>query len=497
MTVVVQEVLPPLIGQSADFHANRFGGSLVSQSGKLLSSYTRIAETTFFQLLPMVGVLGGIMVIIATKAALFAIILAVFSLAYMVTAVFITRPVRRAFGQYATAESAQTGSLADAITNVMAVKSFAHERYERQRFAERTEQARHLLLRLSFAYMRLMASFGGMTAVISVTALVVAIYGVVSDSAEVGTMFLIVIYTISAAHQLFEFNNRGLRTYNWAFGEAGEIIEILALESAIADSVEPERARIGAGAITFDEVTFRHTGSPDNLFDGLNLHIEPGERVGLVGHSGAGKTTFTQLLLRFSDVGGGRILIDGQDITRITQADLRANIAYVPQEPLLFHRSIRENIAYGRLDAEAAEVELAAERANVTEFVRMLRDGFDTLVGERGVKLSGGQRQRLAIARAMLKDAPILLLDEATSALDSESEVLVQDALWTLMQGRTAIVIAHRLSTIQRMDRIIVLEEGRIAEMGSHRELLADPNGIYASFWAHQSGGFLTESGRV
>ena len=199
------------------------------------------------------------------------------------------------------------------------------------------------------------------------------------------------------------------------------------------------------------------------------------------------------MLLRFSDVDGGRILIDDQDIARITQSDLHAKIAYVPQEPLLFHRSVRENIAYGKLDADDSQIWLAAARANATEFVDTLRDGYDTLVGERGVKLSGGQRQRIAIARAMLKDAPILLLDEATSALDSESEALIQKALWTLMEGRTTIVIAHRLSTVQKMDRIIVLDEGRIVEMGSHRQLLDNPSGIYASFWARQSGGFLDE----
>jgi ATP-binding cassette, subfamily B, bacterial len=302
---------------------------------------------------------------------------------------------------------------------------------------------------------------------------------------------LIVNYTLLAVEQLFEFSNSGLRTYNRAFGDAVDMIAILERESEVRDPAEPEPSRISAGEIRFDRVTFRHAGARDALFEGLDLRIEPGERVGLVGHSGAGKTSFTRLLLRFSDLDGGRILLDGQDIAQITQADLRDAIAYVPQEPLLFHRSISENIAYGKLDATPAQIELAAARANATQFVDGLPDGFDTLVGERGVKLSGGQRQRIAIARAMLKNAPVLLLDEATSALDSDSEALIQDALWRLMQGRTTVVIAHRLSTIQRMDRIIVLDEGRIVETGSHRELLDNPGGIYTSFWARQSGGFL------
>ncbi|GAA5157437.1 ABC transporter ATP-binding protein [Pseudonocardia eucalypti] len=483
-----------LIHQSADFHANRFGGALVSQTTKLLSSYIRIADTTLFQMLPLVCVLGGIVLVMAGKAPLFALLLAVFSLIYMVIAVYASRPVRRIGGVFAAAESAQTGNLADAITNVMAIKSFAREGHESARFAEATDRTHGELLRLSRAHMRQMAYFGGLTSTISVLALVVAVYGAVSWGADVGVIFLIVNYTASVVHQLFTFSNSSLRTYNRAFGDASDMIRILGLESVVSDPERPVPVSIGAGEVAFDRVVFRHAGSTETLFDGLNLRIPPGEKVGLVGHSGAGKTSFTRLLLRFSDVNGGRILVDGQDIATITQADLRAHIAYVPQEPLLFHRSIRENIAYGRLDATEEQIRLAAARANVSEFVETLPDEFGTLVGERGVKLSGGQRQRIAIARAMLKDAPILLLDEATSALDSESEALIQDALWTLMEGRTTIVIAHRLSTIQRMDRIIVLDRGRIVETGSHQDLLANPAGIYATFWARQSGGFLSDN---
>jgi ATP-binding cassette subfamily B protein len=458
-----------------------------------MGSYIRIADTTIFQMLPLIWVLGGIVAIMAFKASLFAVLLVALSITYMVTAVLVSGPVRRIGGVHAAAESAQTGNLADAITNVMAIKSFARERHERARFAEATERTQRTLLRLSRAHTKQMAYFGGITSVISVVSLVVAIFSVVAWGADVGVVFLIVNYTGSMVQQLFTFSNSSLRMYNRAFGDASDMIKILDLDSVVRDPAEPEQVRIGAGAITFDQVTFRHAGSDDALFDGLSLHIRPGEKIGLVGHSGAGKTSFTRLLLRFSDVDGGRILIDDQDIARITQGDLHAKIAYVPQEPLLFHRSIRENIAYGKLDADDSQIWLAAARANATQFVDTLRDGYDTLVGERGVKLSGGQRQRIAIARAMLKDAPILLLDEATSALDSESEALIQKALWTLMEGRTTIVIAHRLSTVQKMDRIIVLDQGRIVEMGSHRQLLGNASGIYASFWARQSGGFLDE----
>ncbi|MGH7250214.1 MAG: ABC transporter ATP-binding protein [Minisyncoccia bacterium] len=225
------------------------------------------------------------------------------------------------------------------------------------------------------------------------------------------------------------------------------------------------------------------------------MDIKQGEKVGLVGYSGSGKTTLTKLLLRFMDVTKGSISVGDLDIRNVSQKDLRSKIAYVPQEPLLFHRSIAENIAYGKPSASKQSIHKAGKAAYVDEFVKELRYGYDTLVGEKGVKLSGGQRQRVAIARALLKDAPILVLDEATSSLDSRSEQYIQKALWQLMKGRTAIVIAHRLSTIQQMDRIIVMNKGRIVEIGSHGELLKNSKGIYAKLWKHQSGGYLLAPG--
>jgi ATP-binding cassette subfamily B protein len=293
--------------------------------------------------------------------------------------------------------------------------------------------------------------------------------------------------------QLFSFSNNSLRNYNRVVGDATDLVKTLSQEPEIKDPEQPEPSRMGRGDIMFDSVTFAHDGADDAVFKNLQLHLKPGEKIGLVGHSGSGKSTFTRLLLRFSDVLSGRVLIDGQDISKVTQADLHRQIAYVPQEPLLFHRTIRENIAYGDLDASDEAVEAAARMASAHDFIMALPQGYDTLVGERGVKLSGGQRQRVAIARAMLKNAPVLVLDEATSALDSESEVLIQAALWKLMEGRTAIVIAHRLSTIQKMDRIVVLDNGKIVEEGSHKELIAKQNGTYAKLWAHQSGGFMDD----
>ncbi len=479
-----------LVDESADFHADSFGGSLVSDTSKLLGSYIRIADTTLFQVLPLFVTLVAVVVVTAGRSALFAILLAAFSLLYLVVATLISKPVRRVGAEHAASESIQTGVLADAVTNVMAIKSFAREGLERSRFADRTDKTRATLLRMMKVHGRQNSVFGGITGSISSMAFIVALVGVVDHGAPLGTVFLVLTYATNITQQLFQFSNNALRTYNRAIGDADAMVHLLGQRPAVLDPPDPQPVRIGAGEIRFEHVTFTHGGADDPLFADLDLHIAAGERIGLVGHSGAGKSTIVRLLLRFADLDGGRITVDGQDIATITQADLHEQIAYVPQEPLLFHRSITDNISYGRLDATDEEILAAARRANAAEFVESLHHGYRTLVGERGVKLSGGQRQRIAIARAMIKDAPVLLLDEATSALDSESELLIQDALWRLMEGRTAIVIAHRLSTVRRMDRIIVLDDGRVAEIGTHEELL-ERGGTYAGFWAHQSGGLV------
>ena len=372
----------------------------------------------------------------------------------------------------------------------MTIKAHGSEAEELSALLEKAETWRSKSLASMRGFLGVSTGYSSLIAIINVAALVAAIWASEHHFISIGTVYLSVTYTFTVARQLWEMNNI-MRNYNRIMGDAHDMTEILNTPPTIIDHTN-KTLQITRGEIDFDKVSFTHADNNDTLFRDFSLHITPGQRIGLVGHSGSGKTTFTKLLLRFVEIEKGTIAIDGQAITDVTQESLRRAIAYVPQEPMLFHRSLYDNIAYGKPSASKEEVEAAARKAHALEFIEKLPKGFDTLVGERGVKLSGGQRQRIAIARAILKDAPILVLDEATSALDSESEKLIQQSLGELMKNRTSIVIAHRLSTIQRMDRIVVLENGTIAEDGTHQALLKK-HGTYASLWAHQSGGFMEE----
>ncbi len=490
---IAQRVFDHLISLSSSFHANRFGGSLVSQANKLTGSYVRFADAMIFSLLTLLVSIVAALVILAPRVPLYAVAMVSLSAIYIAGAIKFSKPVREANTRESEAQSKQTGFLADSIANIMAIKGFAAGKQESAGYAKATAHTRSMGLRSLNATTKRETYASIVTTSISIAALVIAILAVSLFKADIATVFLMVTYTGSIGQRLWDFQNV-LRQYNRAMGDASDMVKILQIQPSVKDLARPEACHIHAGTIDFKNVTFAHDGDAEDqaLFKQLNLHIKPGEKVGLVGHSGSGKTTLTRLLLRYTDIDSGSISIDGQDIARIAQDDLRRSISYVPQEPLLFHRTIRENIAYGRSEASQREIEAIARQANAAEFIETLPEKYETLVGERGVKLSGGQRQRIAIARAMIKNAPILVLDEATSALDSESETLIQDALWKLMEGRTAIVIAHRLSTIQKMDRIVVLDKGRILEQGSHKELVR-ANGQYAKLWNHQSGGFIED----
>lgn len=384
------------------------------------------------------------------------------------------------------------GEVADSLTNNLLVKTFAHEKSEIDYLEKQTK-------RLEKIYIKDIGLFtidGAIRNFIMVITQIIGIgictYLVLNDGMNLGIAIFAIAYLQRIAAQIFMLGEI-VNGYDEALLQAAPMSDILMHSNVVNDTHDAKPINVSSPTINLNNVSYRYSDSPAVVLENIQLAIPAGQKVGLVGHSGAGKTTIVQLLLRFSDVTSGEITISDQDIKTITQKSLRENIAYVPQEPMLFHRTLRENIAYGKQHASDSEIRHAAKQANALEFIEQLPDGLDTLVGERGVKLSGGQRQRIAIARAILKDAPILVLDEATSALDSESEKLIQASLETLMKGRTSIVIAHRLSTIAKLDRIVVLENGKIIEDGRHAELLKIKNGTYARLWNHQSGGFIDE----
>lgn len=477
--------------QSMRFHSNRFSGSLVSQTNKFVGGYERLFDTLIFSVLWLgISVVASV-AILAVRAPLFAIILVAVVLLYTTVATLSYKKVGKLSAKYASAETKQTGQLADSMSNILAVKSYGRESHEKRRYAGFSNATFDAGMNQMRAVIVRDVWFGLVLIACVVASTMFETFGT-KFGMDVATLILIAQYTSMILGNLWDVNNI-LKSMNRVFGDAHDMTEILDTKDAVRDKAKAKDIQVKKGAIKFNAIRFQHADAPHPIFDDFSLDVKAGERIGLVGLSGSGKTTLTKLLLRFADVSEGKIEVDGQDIKQVKQVSLRENIAYVPQDTALFHRSIAENIAYGKPDASIQEIKRAAELAHADEFIKDLPNGYDTLVGERGVKLSGGQRQRISIARAILKDAPILVLDEATSALDSESEALIQDALNRLMKGRTSIVVAHRLSTIAGMDKIVVLEDGKIMEQGSHEELLKNKRGSYSRLWSRQSGAFLNK----
>lgn len=485
------QIFNKLTHETMHFHSNKFGGSLVSQSSKLTSAIERFWDTIIWSVLPVFISIIGSVAILSFIFWPYALFLAVLSTAFAVAVYFGSRRMIRFNEAEAEASNKVSGYLADAVSNILAVKTSGAEAQESATFKTTVNDWRGSSLATMRSFLKVSTVYSLISGAVRIGALIFAVLAAKADVVSIAAIYLIVTYTASVAHNLWSMNGI-MRSYNRVMGDAFEMVQILKRKTTVNNKTNRE-ITIRRGAIEIDAMTFTHDeGEAATLFRNFSLMIKPGEKIGLVGASGSGKTTLTKLLLRLADTDSGTIAIDGQSIADVTQESLRQAIAYVPQEPLLFHRSIAENIAYAQPSATKKQVEAAAKKAGAYKFIMDLKDGFDTLVGERGVKLSGGQRQRIAIARAILKDAPILILDEATSALDSESEKLIQQSLETLMRGRTSIVIAHRLSTIAKLDRIVVLDKGRIIEDGTHAELLKK-KGTYANLWNHQSGGFIEE----
>lgn len=489
-----QRAFEHTINRGVRFHSNNVGGKLVADVLDYSNAYSNILVSSFSSLAALLS---------TTFIGLFVVFLQSWQLGLFMSCVVSIVIIWSYFNNKkrsnlrSTRHEAQrdlTAHLSDSIVNTQTVKTFAAEEREIRSNA-RLNAALKDLREKDWHAATVSGNYRMTFLLASLVALLYLIRYLSTESdINLSASFFALTYCITLFIRLFEVDTLS-RMLEENFLRAAPVTAMLDEPMEVVDVVDAKELHVLNGAINMRDVTFQYADNKrnDTVFRKLHFSIQPGEKVGVVGPSGGGKTTLTKILLRFEDIKSGSIEIDGQDISGVTQQSLRQAIGYVPQEPLLFHRSILENISYGAPHAKKSDVIHAAQLAYAHDFIENLPNKYNTVVGERGVKLSGGQRQRVAIARSILKNAPILVLDEATSALDSESELLVQKSMDELMKGKTTIVIAHRLSTIQKMDRIIVLDKGKIVEEGTHRSLLKKKNGHYAKLWAHQSGGFLEE----
>jgi ATP-binding cassette subfamily B protein len=493
MSEVAQDAFLRVQRFSTDWHANSFAGSTVRKITRGMWALDLLNDTILLALLPSLAVLIGSMILLGVHWASLGAVIALGAATYVtMTVLFSTRYIAPAARISNAWDTKVGGTLADSLTCNAVVKSFGAEAREDARLARVISRWRVRVRRTWFRY-----NYTAMAQLSLLLCLRASVIGGsvllwMSGHASPGD----VTYVLTSYYVIHAYlRDVGMHINNLqrSVNDMEELVAIHDEPIGIADAADARPIAIEGGEIVFDDVTFHYGGHPAPLYDGLSLTIRAGERVGLVGRSGSGKTTFVKLVQRLYDVSDGRVLIDGQDIALATQQSLRSQIAIVQQDPILFHRSLAENIAYGRPGASLEAIEQAARLANAHDFILRLPKGYGTLVGERGVKLSGGERQRVALARAFLADAPVLILDEATSSLDSESEALIQQAMERLMKGRTSIVIAHRLSTVRSLDRILVFDRGEIVEQGTHAMLAGKPGGLYRGLFERQ----VVELGRI
>lgn len=491
-TSLLQRATENLMLHSDQFYANRKVGSLAGDVSTFSGSIGTFLDILFLQASGITINFIASLIIIGFMSPILLIPLSLGTF-FLVWRSMIAVSSRRALRHKRKHLVSQlNGTVADILGNLQIVRYFAMGNSEVERVIRDRTKIEHVVRQEIDIFQRESITRQMTLFTFQLLTMGVCIWLFTTGNVTIAALVFAVTYLGRLTSSLFEITPI-IRGMEQLFLDASNITDILDEQPEIKDSPNAADLVVKKGGVELQNISFGYADNKKTkVIRNISISIKPGERIGLAGSSGGGKTTLTKLLLRSADVSDGAILIDGQNISEVTQKSLRASIAYVPQEPFLFHRTLRENIAYAHPEATDEAIFSAVKRANAYEFIKDLPNGLDTVVGERGVKLSGGQRQRIALARAILKDAPILILDEATSALDSESEKLIQDALAKLMKNRTSIVVAHRLSTIADLDRIIVLDKGQIAEEGSHASLIKQ-KGIYAKLWAHQSGGFITE----
>ncbi|MDP3244194.1 MAG: ABC transporter ATP-binding protein [bacterium] len=488
MADLVQQAFDYTQKHSFGFFANHFVGALVRRVARLGSAFEMFFDRVYWNLFPLaIRVIGAVAVLYFYNKMIAEIILA-WAMIFIIFNYLLSRWKLKYDAQRAQKDTDTTATIADAFTNSNNIQLFNGYRFEFGRLKKITEELRRLRTFTWNLDSTVEAAQGALAIAVEFLLMYLAIRLWQQKIITIGDFVLIQSYLIILINHLWDVG-RQIRAIYESFSDAKEMVEILNAGHEIKDAPSARPLAVDKGKIEFIGVNFSFNKTRRVLSD-INLTIKPEEKIALVGPSGAGKSTFVKLLFRFYELDSGKILIDGQKINRVTQESLRQALSMVPQETVLFHRTLMENIRYGRRDATDAEVIKAVKLAHCDEFIEDLPQKYETYVGERGIKLSGGERQRVAIARAILKNAPILVLDEATSSLDSRSELLIQDALARLMKNKTVIVIAHRLSTIRQMDRIIVLEKGKIIDQGTHEALLAK-DGLYQDLWQLQAGGFL------